>query len=395
MLTRYLFYFRNIKRCRLLILFMAVQYLLAFLILHASVESIYVLSKKNSYVSQDDKADIYWLNGVVSSYVKENDKEDFLNFVYSLEENPAIEKVGFSKEGSAIIEDDIYITPLISMDEVFGAWNYRLSEGGWLDFTVQETQFILGGEAKRDYQTGDWITIQIPNQADGQMVSYESCPGRIVGFLEEPAYIVDLDYAASMPEFDNMLKSYDSVILTNNEELLEKQNWNYSNASLLVKPADGLADEAIDYLQEYGGCVSFLQIKQNSKGTFQTEILQMLPLNLVILLAVIYGFVGTEYMFIHRSRKALSVYRLCGQTSAGQRECVLAVNVLPMAAGAVMSFLMFSLSSVKETFCVIDIWTWYHISSSVLLILFLFTVICIDTNLMLKRTIISALYRSE
>lgn len=393
MITRYFFYFLNVGRCRLLIVFMTVQYMLAFMILHANVESVYTIIRKDNYVSQNVNADVYWLNGVVSSYVEIDDKESFLNFVSLLEKNSAVEKVGFLKEGSAITEEDKYSTPLFFVDEVYGAWTYQLLEGEWLDFDKKETQFVLGGEVKKGRQIGDLITLQIPNESDGQKISYESYTGRVVGFLEEPAYIVDLNFAASAPEFDNMLSQYDSVILTNDEELFENQNWRYTNVSLMVKPVDGKQDEAIDYLQEFGECISFQQIKQNSKEALCSEIMQMLPPNMIIMLAVIYGFVGTEYIFIHRSRNALAVYALCGQTKMRQRECILAVNGLPMVVGVIMSYILLTLTPLKSTLGIAGMATTYHFISTFLLLLFFFAIICISTSMMLNRTIV-AMYRT-
>lgn len=54
MLMRFFFYGLNVKRCRGILIFMALQYLLAFMILHANVETMYTIYvKKIGFVMQD------------------------------------------------------------------------------------------------------------------------------------------------------------------------------------------------------------------------------------------------------------------------------------------------------------------------------------------------------
>lgn len=395
MLMRFFFYGLNVKRCRGILIFMALQYLLAFMILHANVETMYTIYAKMNYVSPNDNGDVYWLNGVVSSFVECDNRNDFYDFVSEIEGHAGIEKVGYAREGSAVLEGEEYGTPLFVVNEVYGAWAYQLSEGSWFDFQQDETQFILGGYARKNYCVGDTITIQVPVQDEQQKITYRSCSGVVIGFLPEQAYAIDLNYAASEPEFGDMLMQYPALILTNDESIAEGQNWSYPNVSLLVKIAEEKRESAISFLSQYGDCISFSEIQKNSLNGFWDEFWQMLFPNIAMMLAVIYGIAGITFLFIHRSRQALAVYEMCGQSAADRRTFILFTNGFPMAVGVMMSFVLSCLKAVKASFYIENIWTIYHVVSTVLLALVFLLVMCFCTNTMLRHTTIANMRRSE
>jgi hypothetical protein len=350
---------------------------------------MYRIYSKNDYVTQKDGTEVYWLNGVIPSYVKEGDKEDFLNFISEIEENPAIEEVGYTKQGSAIVEYKLYSIPLFDINEAYSAWTYRLSEGQWFDFQKNETQFILSGDARKSYRVGESITVQIPIEDENQKMVYQSYSGIVIGFLQEPAYMVDLNYAASSPDFSNMLTQYRSLILTNDETLIDSQEWSCPEMSLLVKVDRQRQKEAEAVLDGYGVNVSFSEIQQNSREEFWTEFWQMLFPNITMMIAVIYGVAGTTYLVVYQSRRALAIYEMCGQTPADRRVLILFVNGCPMVLGVVLSFVLSCIKGIKDSLNIENVFTVYRVLSSAALLLIFVIVMCLCAHGMLRATTIA------
>lgn len=376
----------NIIRCRRMLIFVSIQYVLAFMILHANVEAMYTLYEKRNYVRSDSQDNVLWLNGVVSSYVQGDDEEDFYELISELKKIDYVEDIGFTKQTSAILDNDKHSTILLSIDKTYGAWKYRLSKGNWFDFDSDETQFILGGNAKRNRNIGDVINLKIPIEDDDHRIVFEDHTGVIVGFLPEKAYTVDLNYASSDPEFDDMLTSHDSVILTNNSEILNGKNCIYPNVSLLIRVVEGEEANAKQSLEKYGDVVSLAEIRKNSLDGFYKEIWQMLFPNLMMLIVVIYGIAGTTYIYIFCSWKALTVYEMCGQSKKDRINMILFANFLPMLSGVVVSFIMSSITNIREMFSIENIWTIYHVLSTFALIWLFVVVICICSCTMMYKT---------
>lgn len=374
---------------------MTVQYMLAFVILHNAVETLHYLYERSSYVSQNSSQDIYWLNGAVSSYTEWHDENSFLDFAAELEKNPAVEKVGYTKEGYALAGAEEEAVSLIAADEVYGAWEYRLLEGKWLDFNTEETQFVLGGDICRDYNVGDVITIQTPVENENQTVQYRPQSGRVVGLIGSPAYAVTLNMSGTDPEFINMLYEYDELILTNDAALLDEQTKEYPVSSLLIKIAEGREEEALKFLEAYGECTSYSQIKQNSKNWLKTDLMEMAPPFSAIMLIVLYGIIAMSYTFIHRNSRALAIYEMCGQSVSGRRNYILLMNGLPMLAGFILSFLIFGFEKLREILEIRNIWTDYHIISSLILSILFTVVICLCTKLSLGRSTVANMRRTD
>ena len=125
------------------------------------------------------------------------------------------EQVGYiARNGNKCVDekDTIQSPGVVYLGGALTKISYELSKGKW--FGEAKHEVILGGDIALDYKIGDTIIISEGNMKDEAVV---------IGILKSPAREPNFD-TANIENFNELLWKKDSVLLTNDKDLVQGES---------------------------------------------------------------------------------------------------------------------------------------------------------------------------
>lgn len=320
-------------------LFIIIQLVFMLLIVNANVSDVMYL-RNTAYYCNEVPQNIYFLSGATKGSVLLGDVAEFYSFVDELNQSSAILDVGYQLEDGVYIKDeDDQVIPYIYLNSTMQEIEYPLKKGEWFSKSTKDDriQIVIGGEIGKRYKVGETIRLLDAIKIDNK-IEYREIDAEIIGILKDPSYVINLGVSASRPTYNNLYDEYQNVILSNSDIVIDYVGVvRYPLGSVTVKLDD---DADKDSITKYGQLFSFNDIEENSKTSYFKNIMNKLPSVLIIIAAVIFGLVGTTYLYVYRYMKTTTIYYLTGLSKKKCQYLITSNNLISLIVAVIVSILL-------------------------------------------------------
>ena len=196
---------------------------------------------------------------------------------------------------------------------------------------------------------------------------------------------MDLGYQSTYPIFKNLFTDSQNIIYTTDPEIIDYSMLQYPLSSLLITAQN---EEYFNSLKQYGQVHSFNEIQSNSSEELVYEIKDRIPLISFLFLTILFGLIGTLYLFVHKAMKVLSIYYLCGMTPQKIKYNVFVTNSLSIGMGGIVAFIISFIPSINEfIYGRANMGWWNLIISVVIFFISILTMIAFSSLLIRKNPI--------
>lgn len=327
-------------------IFMIVQLSIIILLLNSLISNIAYSQNVNNYIS--NKKNTYCLlSGAVVNTVGQNNENGFTGLIETLNKVNGVKGVGYQIEESIIMDkvpDQIVST--FFLNNTMSELKYPLSSGSWFNQSnSDDIEIIVGGELTGKYKVGDNVDVKRATYKTGTL-SYDTFKAKVVGKLRNPALIINLNFSSNKPTFTNLFDPYDNVVITNDTKILDPHTTYYPLQSVIVQIDN--TNETKDTLSQYGQVFSFQDIEKISVELFHDKIQEILLPFVVLLTTIIFGLIGTTFLFVYKYMKNLSVYNICGMSRGGLCCLIFSQSLFDIILAAIISWFLSSLPFVNE-----------------------------------------------
>ncbi|MBQ2884474.1 MAG: hypothetical protein IJE43_11995 [Alphaproteobacteria bacterium] len=338
-MSRLIFYIKNYKINLKMNLFIIIQLVFMLLIVNANVSDVMYL-RNTAYYCKEVPQNIYFLSGATKGSVLLGDVAEFYSFVDELNQSSAILDVGYQLEDGVYIKDeDDQVIPYIYLNSTMQEIEYPLKKGEWFSKSTKDDriQIVIGGEIGKRYKVGETIRLLDAIKIDNK-IEYREIDAEIIGILKDPSYVINLGVSASRPTYNNLYDEYQNVILSNSDIVIDYDGVvRYPLGSVTVKLDD---DADKDSITKYGQLFSFNDIEENSKTSYFKNIMNKLPSVLIIIAAVVFGLVGTTYLYVYRYMKTTTIYYLTGLSKKKCQYLITSNNLISLIVAVIVSILL-------------------------------------------------------
>lgn len=325
---------------------MIVQLSIIILLLNSLISNIAYSQNVNNYIS--NKKNTYCLlSGAVVNTVGQNNENGFTGLIETLNKVNGVKGVGYQIEESIIMDkvpDQIVST--FFLNDTMSELKYPLSSGSWFNQSnSDDIEIIVGGELTGKYKVGDNVDVKRATYKTGTL-SYDTFKAKVVGKLRNPALIINLNFSSNKPTFTNLFDPYDNVVITNDTKILDPHTTYYPLQSVIVQIDN--TNETKDTLSQYGQVFSFQDIEKISVELFHDKIQEILLPFVVLLTTIIFGLIGTTFLFVYKYMKNLAVYNICGMSRGGLCCLIFSQSLFDIILAAIISWFLSSLPFVNE-----------------------------------------------
>lgn len=368
-------YILNMRANLLLNIILVLQMGFVFLIINANISDL-LYQRETNYYLKELPSNVYFLSGTVSMNVQEGNKNAFFDFVKRLEDENHI-KVGYQIEDGVFLKD--YSRNMLScfyLNSVMKKLQYPLSDGYWFDESdSNQIEVILGGTIAEQYEVGESIIIYQRIINTDNKAEYFQTEAIVIGKLERPVLIFELGIASNYPTYRNLFKEYENIILTDQLFFIEKEYIRYPLSSLIF---EDLEENTKQSLSDYGQIFTFKQINEYSKKSYFDNIKSKIAPNLILLIIIIFGIIGTTYLFVYKCMKTISIFFLCGMNRNMNRKLLVLNNMIIVFWGFIFFIILYFQEKIQEKLFARAVLGWWNLAASfiIFLISFLITWIC-------------------
>lgn len=331
-------YFQNWK----INLFMIVQIVFVFALVNFQVSSI--MEEYNKLVfAEETGSGLYIYQNCMGTLAKGCDWGNFQKAEQVLSAMPGMEAVGYQEQimcdvEGYVNEEDPEYTEVIAYNMNPLMWKglrYRLEEGRWFqekDASDGELQVIIGGGLSKKYKEGDKLQIDFAGEEKKEAV--------VIGDMGAQCYIFDFGVWGIGQTFDNNANRAGDVIFMNDTALMEKmqEQSTYPLFSTLVKISEGTD---LSPYERYGRLVSFDKMAENTQEQLKSFIGHCFSDNVIWLLVIVFGVVGTSYLTAKRRQYAWGVYSLCGVSGERLLRNLMLQNAATYLAGGLITIAVY------------------------------------------------------
>ena len=328
---------------------MIVQLSIIILLLNSLISNIAYSQKVNNYIS-NKKNTFCLLSGAVVNTVGQNNENGFTGLIETLNKVNGVKGVGYQIEESIIMDkvpDQIVST--FFLNNTMSELKYPLSSGSWFNQSnSDDIEIIVGGGLTGKYKVGDNVDVKRATYKTGTL-SYDTFKAKVIGKLRNPALIINLNFSSNKPTFTNLFDPYDNVVITNNTKILDPHTTYYPLQSVIVQMDNtNKTKDTKDTLSQYGQVFSFQDIEKISVELFHDKIQEILLPFMVLLTTIIFGLIGTTFLFVYKYMKNLSVYNICGMSRGGLCGLIFSQSLFDIILSAIISLFLSSLPLVNE-----------------------------------------------
>ena len=343
------FFWKNFWMNKFQNMFMIVQLSIIILLLNSLISNIAYSQKVNNYIS-NKKNTFCLLSGAVVNTVGQNNENGFTGLIETLNKVNGVKGVGYQIEESIIMDkvpDQIVST--FFLNNTMSELKYPLSSGSWFNQSnSDDIEIIVGGGLTGKYKVGDNVDVKRATYKTGTL-SYDTFKAKVIGKLRNPALIINLNFSSNKPTFTNLFDPYDNVVITNNTKILDPHTTYYPLQSVIVQMDNtNKTKDTKDTLSQYGQVFSFQDIEKISVELFHDKIQEILLPFMVLLTTIIFGLIGTTFLFVYKYMKNLSVYNICGMSRGGLCGLIFSQSLFDIILSAIISLFLSSLPLVNE-----------------------------------------------
>jgi len=335
------FFWKNFWMNKFQNMFMIVQLSIIILLLNSLISNIAYSQKVNNYIS-NKKNTFCLLSGAVVNTVGQNNENGFTGLIETLNKVNGVKGVGYQIEESIIMDkvpDQIVST--FFLNNTMSELKYPLSSGSWFNQSnSDDIEIIVGGGLTGKYKVGDNVDVKRATYKTGTL-SYDTFKAKVIGKLRNPALIINLNFSSNKPTFTNLFDPYDNVVITNNTKILDPHTTYYPLQSVIVQMDNtNKTKDTKDTLSQYGQVFSFQDIEKISVELFHDKIQEILLPFMVLLTTIIFGLIGTTFLFVYKYMKNLSVYNICGMSRGGLCGLIFSQSLFDIILSAIISLFL-------------------------------------------------------
>ena len=389
------FFLKNFWNNKFQNIFMILQLSIVILLLNSLISNVAYSEKVNNYIS--NKKDTFCLlSGAIANTVGNNNDDGFTGLVEMLSNINGVKGVGYQIEESVIVDkvpDQIVSTYFLN--STMSELKYPLSAGSWFKQTNDnEIEIIIGGELTRKYNVGDHVDMKRATYKTGTL-SYDTINAKIVGKLRNPALIINLNFSSNKPTFTNLFDPYDNVVLSNNTKILDPHTTYYPLQSVIIQTDNDSKSETKDALSQYGQVFSFQDIEKISIDLFHDKIQEILLPFIVLLTTIIFGLIGSTFLFVYKYMKDLSIYNICGMSRGRLCLLVFSQSLIDTVLAVFVSIFISIFPLINEILFQRTSIGFYNIGGSLILIAILLAITLLYSWKLTNKTSVGLLRRYE
>lgn len=338
-MSKLIFCIKNYKINLKMNLFIILQLVFMILIINANVSDVMYL-RDTTYYCKDVPSNIYFLSGATKGSVMLGDVREFFDFVEELNQNDAISDVGYQLEDGVYIRGkDNQVIPYIYLNPTMQEIQYPLKSGTWFNDSTSENliQIVIGGDIGRSYKVGEIIQVLDAVKVDNK-IEYRQISAEVIGILKDPSYVINLGVSASRPTYSNLYDEYKNIILSNSDVVIDYDGIvRYPLGSVTVKLAE---DADPNSISRYGQLFNFSDIEENSRTSYYNNIMDKLPSVLITVTAVVFGLIGTTYLYVCRFMKTITIYFLTGMSKKKCQFFISSNHLISLFVALIVSVLL-------------------------------------------------------
>lgn len=252
------------------------------------------------------------------------------------------ERVGYiERNGNKCVDGaDVIKSPgVVYLGGALTKISYELSEGQWFGGTKHEV--ILGGDIASDYKVGDTLVISEGNVNEEAVV---------VGILKSPAREPNFD-TTDIDSFSALLWEKDSVLLTNDEDLVQGESISYKvqQQSCLLDLSNTPKQIIAQIKEDYEICLvqdALAHAKSEQKVRTAKE-----TVRLTILVAIAFVSVAIQiFLYVRKHKKELNIFRMLGMSWCGIYGITMFGHICNIGIGALGMYILFQSKGILASF---------------------------------------------
>lgn len=330
-------------------LFFIAECVLVFLVVNSGISTLLYSGYLERYADFDLDT-VFFLSGAVSRNAAGSEPEQFEQMVEEIRSVTGVAGVGYYANESFLSgeNEELLVSAFVLNSDMLRV-KYPLSQGEWFGSQASpETQVILGGEIASLYEVGEIITLHKLETGQGRL-QYIPVTARLIGKLREPAFAVDLNFSSSRPDYVNMFKPCENIVLTDDQTLISRNDIRYPAMSLLVFAEPGADLEQVRReLAAFGQPFDFREVDGYSREAAANRLARQLPAVGMLIAGVLFGVMGITYLGTYQNMKTLSVYYLYGMSRRGCALVNIILNTAMLGISLLFSVLLYYVPSVHD-----------------------------------------------
>lgn len=374
-------------------IFMIVQLTILLILFNSTVSGFIYDGKIANYITDYKKTTIL-LSGAVENNLSASDSDQFLSLVDNLKSINGVKDVGYTIEESSFVNgNENTIIKTIYLNKYMCSIEYPLSSGEWFSEENKDMQIIIGGELNHQYDIGDRIKLSRIYYGNG--VQTENFDAVIIGKLKNPAFVMNLNYSSNRPILQNLFESEPNIILTDNDGIIDQSNLYFPLGSLVLDTEKNISSDSIQELEQYGQYHSLDSIQTDSISIMNETIKQSLPPLIILLISILFGFIGFTYLYTYKFMKNLSVLYLCGANKGILKYLVVSQSTLSCLIAMIIFIPIQAIPATQEIFFRRALWGPWNCIITVGIVISVFIITLISSQIMLRKTPVETLRRYE
>lgn len=252
------------------------------------------------------------------------------------------ERVGYiERNGNKCIDgvDTIKSPGVVYLGGALTKISYELSDGKW--FGETEHEVILGGDIASRYKIGDTLVISEGNMKEEAVV---------IGILKSPVREPNFD-STYINDFSALLWEKDSVLLTNDEDLVQGESTFYKvqQQSCFLNLSNTKKEIVTQIKEDYEICLvqdALEHAKAEQKVRTAKETFQ-----LTILIAIAFVSVAIQiFLYVQKYKKELNVFRMLGMSWCGIYAITMFGHICNIGIGALGMYILFQSKRILAKF---------------------------------------------